>query len=230
MVSEQLERTRLTSRGLAGDRVWGLVDEGDREGRERQTTQSLGRVFELKATGPGGVQVTLPDGRGWDGSRLNMPAFYEAHSQPACTSAGLGRVRFHDLRHTYASLMAHQGEDLYRVSKWMGHSTIAITADLYTHLFQGGPGAAEPPGRALRRWPGSGRQRRVAPGQAHAVTGTNLRRMPQTPDMHMRFGLLLAACSGTFALGSADLIGPMLLMAFATVMFAVALVADRQRQ
>ncbi len=31
--------------------------------------------------------------------------------------------------------MAHQGEDLYRVSRWMGHSTIAITADLYTHLF-----------------------------------------------------------------------------------------------
>lgn len=45
-------------------------------------------------------------------------------------------LRFHDLRHTYASLMAHHGEDIHRVSKWMGHSTIAITADLYTHLFQ----------------------------------------------------------------------------------------------
>ncbi len=39
--------------------------------------------------------------------------------------------------------MAHQGEDLYRVSRWRGHSTIAITADLYTHLFEGEDGALQ---------------------------------------------------------------------------------------
>ncbi len=72
-----------------------------------------------------------------DGGALDYPTFYRRSFLPAAERAGLGHVRFHDLRHTYASLMAHQGEDLYRVSRWMGHSTIAITADLYTHLFEG---------------------------------------------------------------------------------------------
>jgi integrase len=74
---------------------------------------------------------------GEGGQPLNHAAFYRRVFLPAAKRAGLGHVRFHDLRHTYASLMAHQGEDLYRVSRWMGHSTIAITADLYTHLFEG---------------------------------------------------------------------------------------------
>lgn len=72
-----------------------------------------------------------------DGTPLNHAAFYRTGFRKATEAAGLTGLRFHDLRHTYASLMAHQGEDLYRVSRWMGHSTIAITADLYTHLFEG---------------------------------------------------------------------------------------------
>jgi integrase len=71
-----------------------------------------------------------------DGSAMNMPAFYRTEFRKGTEAAGLVGLRFHDLRHTYASLMAHHGEDIHRVSKWMGHSTIAITADLYTHLFE----------------------------------------------------------------------------------------------
>ncbi len=74
---------------------------------------------------------------GRDGQPHHHAAFYRTEFRKACEAAGLTGLRFHDLRHTYASLMAHQGESLYRVSRWMGHSTIAITADLYTHLFEG---------------------------------------------------------------------------------------------
>lgn len=49
-------------------------------------------------------------------------------------SGGLKHVRFHDLRHTYASLLIQAGASLSLVQRLMGHSTIAITNDLYGHL------------------------------------------------------------------------------------------------
>ncbi|WIB68066.1 site-specific integrase [Curtobacterium sp. MCBD17_035] len=50
------------------------------------------------------------------------------------TRAGLPRMRFHGLRHMHASLMLASGVDLGTVSKRLGHSTLAITSDLYGHL------------------------------------------------------------------------------------------------
>lgn len=44
---------------------------------------------------------------------------------------GLPRVRFHDLRDGFASLLLSDGEDFGVISDMMGHSTIAITKDLY---------------------------------------------------------------------------------------------------
>ena len=41
---------------------------------------------------------------------------------------------FHGLRHAYASLMLASGVDLKVTSELLGHSTIGITADLYTHV------------------------------------------------------------------------------------------------
>lgn len=45
-------------------------------------------------------------------------------------------LRFHDLRHTNASLHLLAGTDLKVTSKNLGHSSIGITADLYTHVLQ----------------------------------------------------------------------------------------------
>ena len=50
--------------------------------------------------------------------------------------AGLRRIRFHDLRHSTASLLAATGSSLRTAMEILGHSQIAITADLYTHLFE----------------------------------------------------------------------------------------------
>lgn len=52
----------------------------------------------------------------------------------AARAAGQPGVRFHDLRHTYASLLLQQGATLSTVQELLGHSTIAITKDLYGHL------------------------------------------------------------------------------------------------
>jgi integrase len=52
--------------------------------------------------------------------------------------AGLRRVRFHDLRHTFASLLLQNGESLTYVKEQMGHSSIQVTVDIYGHLVPGG--------------------------------------------------------------------------------------------
>lgn len=44
------------------------------------------------------------------------------------------KIRFHDLRHTAASLMLNEGIDLKVISEILGHSSISITADIYGHI------------------------------------------------------------------------------------------------
>jgi integrase len=46
-------------------------------------------------------------------------------------SAGLRKVRFHDIRHTYASQLISRGANIKYVSTQMGHSSIDITLDYY---------------------------------------------------------------------------------------------------
>ena len=46
----------------------------------------------------------------------------------------LPKIRFHDLRHSYASLMYYAGVDLKAISEIMGHSDIGTTSRIYTHL------------------------------------------------------------------------------------------------
>lgn len=46
----------------------------------------------------------------------------------------LPHIRYHDLKHTTASLLIAKGYDLKRVSEWLGHSGIGTTANIYGHL------------------------------------------------------------------------------------------------
>jgi integrase len=49
-------------------------------------------------------------------------------------SAGVPRIRFHDLRHTAATLLLLQGVHVKVVSEMLGHSSVAVTLDLYGHV------------------------------------------------------------------------------------------------
>jgi integrase len=47
---------------------------------------------------------------------------------------GFKNIRFHDLRHSCASLMVTKGDGINNVQKWLGHSDISTTANIYAHL------------------------------------------------------------------------------------------------
>ena len=68
------------------------------------------------------------------GSPLDPANLVKRVFEPALRAAGLRKVRFHDLRHTYASIMINEGHNLKFVSKQLGHSSIQITLDRYAHL------------------------------------------------------------------------------------------------
>jgi len=51
--------------------------------------------------------------------------------------AGLENVRFHDLRHTFASLMLQRGAKPKVISEALGHASVAFTLDTYSHIIEG---------------------------------------------------------------------------------------------
>ena len=53
------------------------------------------------------------------------------------TAAGLVGVRLHDLRHTHASLMLQAGVHPKIVSERLGHASISVTMDIYSHVLPG---------------------------------------------------------------------------------------------
>jgi integrase len=53
------------------------------------------------------------------------------------SQAGLGRVRFHDLRHTFASIALLRGAKPKVISEALGHSSVAFTMDTYSHIISG---------------------------------------------------------------------------------------------
>jgi len=63
-------------------------------------------------------------------------------------AAGLPRIRLHDLRHTSASLMLAAGVNAKVVSERLGHSSISVTMDLYSHV---APGIQEDAAERLER-------------------------------------------------------------------------------
>lgn len=65
-----------------------------------------------------------------------------AHFRQVLKRAGLPQIRFHDLRHTAATLMLGDGVPLVTVSKILGHSSPAITANIYAHALDEAKSAA----------------------------------------------------------------------------------------
>lgn len=65
---------------------------------------------------------------------LMKPSYVTEHFAAIIQALGLRKIRFHDLRHTFASILLSNDEPLIKVSRFLGHSDISTTANIYAHL------------------------------------------------------------------------------------------------
>jgi integrase len=77
------------------------------------------------------LNLVFPDqlGRPIEPTHLTRYHFYAA-----LKAAGLTKIRFHDLRHTYASILIKQGENIKYIQSQLGHATPSVTLNVYAHL------------------------------------------------------------------------------------------------
>jgi len=82
---------------------------------------------------PSNLDLIFPNetGNPLDQSNMLKSCFY-----PCLKKAGIERISFHDLRHTYASLLIEQGENIKYIQNQLGHSSPTVTLDVYAHLMK----------------------------------------------------------------------------------------------
>ncbi len=113
-----------------------------------------------------GLVFAREDGTPWPPTRLTK-RFNEL-----VRAAGLPKVNLHALRHGQASLMLAAGVPMAVVSKRLGHSTISLTSDTYSHLLEGvGRDAAE---RAAALVPRASRDHSVTASAPDTTQGLRL--------------------------------------------------------
>jgi integrase len=79
------------------------------------------------------LDLVFPSGTGQPINHRNM---VQRHFEPALEKAEIPKIRFHNLRHTYASLLIEQGENLKYIQTQLGHSSPTVTLNVYTHLLK----------------------------------------------------------------------------------------------
>jgi Phage integrase family/Phage integrase, N-terminal SAM-like domain len=99
------------------------------------------------------LRVMLVGKRG--GSALKRGFLRHDPTREIAAKAGLPGVRFHDLRHFFASMLIAQGESAKYVCDQMGHSSIQVTFDTYGHLF---PNSRETAAKKLQQAMFTGRK------------------------------------------------------------------------
>ena len=65
---------------------------------------------------------------------LYLPDFITHYFGDLLKKHNLKHIRFHDLRHSCASLLVANGVPMKNIQEWLGHSSYNLTADTYSHL------------------------------------------------------------------------------------------------
>lgn len=104
--------------------------------RKHRANQELERKLLGRSLMPNDLVFSYPDGAPLPPNSITK-AFHKL-----VKSLGIPGVRLHDLRHTHATLMLRQGVHPKVVSERLGHSSVAITLDTYSHVIPGIQAAA----------------------------------------------------------------------------------------
>ncbi|MFJ4697944.1 tyrosine-type recombinase/integrase [Streptomyces sp. NPDC088768] len=133
-IHRSLQRTRtqgltiLHTKTLASERRIALPTECINSLKIHQEQQQE----ERQAAGTGwtdnGLVFTTPNGKPLDPGNLTRRFRRLLHT------AGLRTIRFHDLRHSTATLLLEQGVDLVVIKELLGHAHIGVTAGVYAHV------------------------------------------------------------------------------------------------
>jgi integrase len=91
--------------------------------RQRQEREAAGTGWKAN-----GYVFTRPDGSPIEGATLTR------HFNTLLRRAKLRRIRFHDLRHSTATLLLEQGVELVVIKELLGHAHIGVTATVYAHV------------------------------------------------------------------------------------------------
>lgn len=135
--SGELVVRRAVSKKVSDDGVrkwlWGMgPPKSQKSFRRVALAESVLELFETmreEAEDRDGLIFRRPDGSAID------PDYFDAWVfAPVLEKADL-KIRFHDLRHFFASMLIAQGESPKYVCDQMGHSSIQVTFDIYGHLF-----------------------------------------------------------------------------------------------
>lgn len=136
-VNQSLEQTRSgglrfkspkSKRGRRKISIPGLLVDALEPHRHEQANRKAMFGSDYKDHG---LVVCLADGSPWPPDSFSGSYVYFAGK------IGAGGVRFHDLRHTHASQLLRQGTPVKTVSQRLGHSTAAITLNVYAHVLSG---------------------------------------------------------------------------------------------
>jgi integrase len=134
---------------------WEDIDWENKQVHVRRTFNN-GRFFETKTIGSNRkidlAPTVVTDLKKWKlaagknglrliftneaGNPIDHHNFVNRHFLTALKAANLPKVRFHDIRHTYASILIEQGENLKYIQSQLGHSSPTVTLNVYAHLMK----------------------------------------------------------------------------------------------
>jgi hypothetical protein len=110
-----------------------------------------------------------------EGGILDPDNLYHRYFVPVLAKAGIRKIRLHDLRHSFGSLLIQVGASLTYVKEQMGHCSIQVTVDIYGHLIPGADVSfvdrldTNPGNNVETTWQQSATPRATAPGRQDEI-------------------------------------------------------------